>query len=179
MQERQRGESSGSGSPAPRVRQPGGLGLGGQPASMSASWHQGQVGGLVSGLAGLSPAPSPRPGLRRHAAAMSSSMSASMCASWANGGKASSSSSSGASSLASPTEAAAALPPTGGRVPDGDADVKACDFCGAVSESFAADEGLNSHYWRACPLLTRCNECQQVVEVACLATHLTGEWFAW
>ncbi|KAK3914647.1 Centrosomal protein of 104 kDa [Frankliniella fusca] len=173
MQERQRGESSGSGSPAPRP--PAGWV---PPSSMSASWHQGQGGGLT-GLptaATLSPAPSPRPGLRRHAAAMSSSMSASMCASWANGStaKSGSSSSSGASSLASPTEATP-QPPIARRGADGDGDVKACDFCGAVSESFASDEGLNSHYWRACPLLTRCNECQQVVEIACLATHLTEE----
>ncbi|XP_052122391.1 centrosomal protein of 104 kDa isoform X2 [Frankliniella occidentalis] len=173
MQERQREESSGSGSPAPRP--PAGWV---PPSSMSASWHQGQGGGLA-GLptATLSPAPSPRPGLRRHAAAMSSSMSASMCASWTNGSTAksgSSSSSSGASSLASPTEATA-QPPMARRCADGDGDVKACDFCGAVSESFASGEGLNSHYWRACPLLTRCNECQQVVEIACLATHLTEE----
>lgn len=176
MQERQREESSGSGSPAPRQ---GWV----PPSSMSASWHQGQGGGLGGGLGGLggatlSPAPSPRPGLRRHAAAMgamSSSMSASMCASWTNGSsgaKSGSSSSSGASSLASPTEASAD-PLTRRR--DADGDVKACGFCGAVSESFASDEGLNSHYWRACPLLTRCNECQQVVEIACLAVHLTGE----
>ncbi|XP_034248897.1 centrosomal protein of 104 kDa [Thrips palmi] len=174
MQERQRGESSGSGSPAPRPAGQGWV----PPSAMSASWHQGQGGGLggVLGGATLSPAPSPRPGLRRHAAmgAMTASMSASMCASWTNGSSGaksgSSSSSSGASSLASPTEASAEA-----AARRGDADVKSCDFCGAVSETFSSDEGLNSHYWRACPLLTRCNECQQVVEIACLAVHLTEE----
>lgn len=178
MQERQRGESSGSGSPAPSMAPSGkhpGTWRSASVASMSASWHLGQV-------SSLSPAPSPRPTLRRamvgHAmgqnSLMSSSMSASMCASWANGAnKSGSSSSSG--SIASPEDPEPAVRHLPREHSDQEVDVKTCDFCGAVSESFSSDEGLNSHYWRACPLLTRCNECQQVVEIACLAVHLTGQ----
>lgn len=171
LQERQRGESSGSGSPAPSGRHAASW----RPnASMSASWHLGQA-------ASLSPAPSPRPSLRRAMAGhavergslMSSSMSAAMCASWANGTKSESSSSSG--SIASPEDPEPAARRAPREHSDQEVDVKTCDFCGAASETFSADEGLNSHYWRACPLLTRCNECQQVVEIACLAVHLTEE----
>ncbi|ROT70296.1 hypothetical protein C7M84_011423 [Penaeus vannamei] len=47
-----------------------------------------------------------------------------------------------------------------------------CIFCGAYDESFS-DNGLDMHYWRACPMLTRCHYCRQVVEVASLTQHLS------
>lgn len=31
---------------------------------------------------------------------------------------------------------------------------------------------MNSHYWRSCPMLIRCQECSQVVEVSTLVEHL-------
>lgn len=34
---------------------------------------------------------------------------------------------------------------------------------------------MNSHYWRSCPMLVRCKECSQVVEVATLSEHLLME----
>nr|XP_027227493.1 uncharacterized protein LOC113819460 [Penaeus vannamei] len=52
-----------------------------------------------------------------------------------------------------------------------------CIFCGAYDESFS-DNGLDMHYWRACPMLTRCHYCRQVVEVASLTQHLLGECVA-
>lgn len=39
------------------------------------------------------------------------------------------------------------------------------------SESYT-EEGLNIHYWKSCPMLTRCQHCQEVVEVASLNQHL-------
>lgn len=34
---------------------------------------------------------------------------------------------------------------------------------------------MNSHYWRSCPMLVRCKECSQVVEVSNLIEHLLNE----
>ncbi|XP_037790833.1 centrosomal protein of 104 kDa-like [Penaeus monodon] len=59
----------------------------------------------------------------------------------------------------------------------GDSEDKTCIFCGAYDESFS-DNGLDMHYWRACPMLTRCHYCRQVVEVASLTQHLLGECVA-
>lgn len=36
-----------------------------------------------------------------------------------------------------------------------------CIFCGERDESFT-DEGLDLHYWKHCPMLTRCEHCRQV-----------------
>ncbi|NXS96286.1 CE104 protein, partial [Jacana jacana] len=46
-----------------------------------------------------------------------------------------------------------------------------CIFCGKRDESFT-EEGLDLHYWRHCPVLTRCEHCKQVVEIASLTEHL-------
>ncbi|XP_014807914.1 PREDICTED: centrosomal protein of 104 kDa [Calidris pugnax] len=46
-----------------------------------------------------------------------------------------------------------------------------CIFCGERDESFT-EEGLDLHYWRHCPMLTRCEHCKQVVEIASLTEHL-------
>ncbi|XP_076023200.1 centrosomal protein of 104 kDa [Genypterus blacodes] len=49
-----------------------------------------------------------------------------------------------------------------------------CIFCGKKDESFTED-GLDLHYWKQCPMLRRCGECKQVVEIASLTEHLLGE----
>ncbi|XP_035512002.1 centrosomal protein of 104 kDa isoform X1 [Morone saxatilis] len=49
-----------------------------------------------------------------------------------------------------------------------------CIFCGKKDESFTED-GLDLHYWKHCPMLKRCDECRQVVEIASLIEHLLGE----
>jgi hypothetical protein len=36
-----------------------------------------------------------------------------------------------------------------------------CIFCGEKNEDFARD-GLEQHYWANCPMLRRCQECNQV-----------------
>ncbi|NWQ91036.1 CE104 protein, partial [Burhinus bistriatus] len=46
-----------------------------------------------------------------------------------------------------------------------------CIFCGERDESFT-EEGLDLHYWKHCPMLTRCEHCKQVVEIASLTEHL-------
>ncbi|KAL1115042.1 hypothetical protein AAG570_007073 [Ranatra chinensis] len=49
-----------------------------------------------------------------------------------------------------------------------------CIFCLRTSDSFT-EEGLNIHYWKYCPMLTRCIHCQEVVEVSGLASHLVAD----
>ncbi|XP_063173495.1 centrosomal protein of 104 kDa isoform X2 [Candoia aspera] len=49
-----------------------------------------------------------------------------------------------------------------------------CIFCGERDESFT-EEGLDLHYCRHCPMLTRCDFCKQVVEIASLTEHLLTE----
>ncbi|XP_067005297.2 centrosomal protein of 104 kDa [Anabrus simplex] len=53
-------------------------------------------------------------------------------------------------------------------------DDKMCIFCLVRAESFT-EEGLNVHYWRSCPMLTRCSHCKQVVEIALFSQHLLEE----
>ena len=49
-----------------------------------------------------------------------------------------------------------------------------CQFCGL--RSGALDErGLDLHYWRDCPVLIACRECEQVIEIAGLDDHLLRE----
>ncbi|XP_042336407.1 centrosomal protein of 104 kDa [Sceloporus undulatus] len=49
-----------------------------------------------------------------------------------------------------------------------------CIFCGERDESFT-EEGLDLHYWKRCLMLTRCDFCKQVVEIASLTEHLLTE----
>uniref|UniRef100_A0A1A7XHW2 Centrosomal protein of 104 kDa n=1 Tax=Iconisemion striatum TaxID=60296 RepID=A0A1A7XHW2_9TELE len=49
-----------------------------------------------------------------------------------------------------------------------------CIFCGKKDASFTED-GLDIHYWKQCPMLRRCDECRQVVEIASLTEHLMSE----
>ncbi|XP_040443217.1 centrosomal protein of 104 kDa isoform X1 [Falco naumanni] len=46
-----------------------------------------------------------------------------------------------------------------------------CVFCGERDKSFT-EERLDLHYWKHCPMLTRCEHCKQVVEIAGLTEHL-------
>lgn len=48
-----------------------------------------------------------------------------------------------------------------------------CPFCDWPYNGDA--ELLDKHYWKACPILTKCPQCSQVLEIAALCTHLTGE----
>ncbi|CAH0552097.1 unnamed protein product [Brassicogethes aeneus] len=55
-------------------------------------------------------------------------------------------------------------------------DEKQCIFCNQLeTHILTASNSMNSHYWRSCPMLIRCAECSQVVEVATLTEHLLVE----
>lgn len=49
-----------------------------------------------------------------------------------------------------------------------------CIFCLSKGQAYS-EEGLNIHYWRTCPMLTRCDSCKQVVEISYLSSHLLNE----
>ncbi|KAK7135936.1 hypothetical protein R3I94_014565 [Phoxinus phoxinus] len=49
-----------------------------------------------------------------------------------------------------------------------------CIFCGERDATFTED-GLDLHYWKHCPMLQRCLQCRQVVEIASLTEHLLTE----
>lgn len=49
-----------------------------------------------------------------------------------------------------------------------------CIFCGERNETFT-EEGLDIHYWKNCPMLKRCTNCKQVVEIATYTDHLLTE----
>ena len=49
-----------------------------------------------------------------------------------------------------------------------------CNFCLRVDPSFN-EESLDIHYWKECPMLTTCWECDQVIEIAQIEEHLLGE----
>ncbi|XP_063273102.1 centrosomal protein of 104 kDa isoform X1 [Prinia subflava] len=49
-----------------------------------------------------------------------------------------------------------------------------CIFCGERSESFT-EEGLDLHYWKHCAMLTRCEHCKQMLEIASLTEHLLSD----
>ncbi|XP_043267514.1 centrosomal protein of 104 kDa isoform X2 [Venturia canescens] len=51
---------------------------------------------------------------------------------------------------------------------------KLCIFCLSKGQVYS-EEGLNIHYWRTCPMLTRCEACKQVVEISYLNLHLLNE----
>ncbi|KAK4472787.1 hypothetical protein MN116_004006 [Schistosoma mekongi] len=51
---------------------------------------------------------------------------------------------------------------------------KTCIFCGEQNDAFT-EEGLDLHYWKSCPMLHRCPNCKQVVEIAGLTDHLLKE----
>ena len=49
-----------------------------------------------------------------------------------------------------------------------------CPFCGQYDPSFD-DEGLDTHFWKECPMLTSCPKCEQVIEICDLNEHLLEE----
>eukprot|EP00794_Sanderia_malayensis_P015317 gene15317-16894_t len=49
-----------------------------------------------------------------------------------------------------------------------------CMFCGEHNEQFT-DENIEVHYWKSCPMLKRCENCTQVVEICNLNDHLLSE----
>ncbi|XP_052225713.1 centrosomal protein of 104 kDa-like isoform X2 [Dreissena polymorpha] len=49
-----------------------------------------------------------------------------------------------------------------------------CIFCGEKNPTFT-EEGLDLHYWKNCPMLKRCANCKQVVEIASYTDHLLTE----
>ncbi|XP_076451911.1 centrosomal protein of 104 kDa-like isoform X2 [Babylonia areolata] len=51
---------------------------------------------------------------------------------------------------------------------------KICIFCGERNETFT-EEGLDMHYWKSCPMLKRCANCKQVVEIATYTDHVLTE----
>ncbi|XP_054547031.1 centrosomal protein of 104 kDa [Talpa occidentalis] len=67
-----------------------------------------------------------------------------------------------------------AAPPSAPEVPDNHYLDNLCIFCGERSEAFT-EEGLDLHYWKHCLMLTRCDHCKQVVEIASLTEHLLTE----
>ncbi|XP_021539680.1 centrosomal protein of 104 kDa isoform X3 [Neomonachus schauinslandi] len=72
------------------------------------------------------------------------------------------------------TQGGKAAPPPAPEVPDNHYLDNLCIFCGERSESFT-EEGLDRHYWKRCPVLTRCAHCKQVVEISSLTEHLLTE----
>uniref|UniRef100_A0A8C3YME0 Centrosomal protein of 104 kDa n=1 Tax=Catagonus wagneri TaxID=51154 RepID=A0A8C3YME0_9CETA len=67
-----------------------------------------------------------------------------------------------------------AAPPSAPEIADDGYLDNLCIFCGERSASFT-EEGLDLHYWKHCLMLTRCDHCRQVVEVASLTEHLLTE----
>ncbi|KAJ3417258.1 hypothetical protein HDV05_005714 [Chytridiales sp. JEL 0842] len=49
-----------------------------------------------------------------------------------------------------------------------------CIFCDEQSPDFT-EEGLDTHYWRDCPMLCTCPLCRQIVEVPNLTDHMIRE----
>lgn len=48
-----------------------------------------------------------------------------------------------------------------------------CPFC---DWSFYGDANqLDKHFWKACPILTKCPQCSQVLEVSAISAHLTSK----
>ncbi|XP_035225649.1 centrosomal protein of 104 kDa-like isoform X3 [Stegodyphus dumicola] len=52
--------------------------------------------------------------------------------------------------------------------------MKTCIFCEERSDRFTAS-GLDEHYDKECPMLIRCSNCKQILEIATLTEHLLEE----
>ncbi|XP_055642781.1 centrosomal protein of 104 kDa isoform X2 [Toxorhynchites rutilus septentrionalis] len=48
-----------------------------------------------------------------------------------------------------------------------------CPFCDWIYHGDPAQ--LDKHYWKTCPVLTKCPQCSQILEVAALSPHLINE----
>jgi len=66
--------------------------------------------------------------------------------------------------------------PVGPGIPEDAAyeDVTICQFCGMRNPE-GTQEAMDVHYWRECPMLTQCQFCEQVIEIANLAAHWRDE----
>lgn len=53
-------------------------------------------------------------------------------------------------------------------------DLSTCQFCG-MHNAEVTQEAMDVHYWRECPMLTQCQYCKQVIEIATLGPHLRDE----
>ncbi|PRD24681.1 UNVERIFIED_CONTAM: Centrosomal protein [Trichonephila clavipes] len=51
---------------------------------------------------------------------------------------------------------------------------RTCIFCEEKNDKFSP-EGLDDHYDKECPMLIRCSNCKQIVEIASLTEHLLEE----
>lgn len=49
-----------------------------------------------------------------------------------------------------------------------------CSFCNRFDPSFNA-ESIDIHYWKECPMLVTCWECDQVIEIQQMHEHLIEE----
>lgn len=49
-----------------------------------------------------------------------------------------------------------------------------CSFCDWIYSGDSSE--LDKHYWKACPMLAKCPQCAQVLEVSALGHHLTGAY---
>lgn len=56
---------------------------------------------------------------------------------------------------------------------DDDEKSQYCPFCDW--EYNGVQDELDKHFWKACPILTKCPQCRQVLEVAALNLHLTSK----
>jgi len=50
-----------------------------------------------------------------------------------------------------------------------------CEFCGKTDRNFTDSAKMDIHLWKECPMLTTCNLCAQVVEIASLNSHFLEE----
>jgi centrosomal protein CEP104 len=53
-------------------------------------------------------------------------------------------------------------------------DPQTCQFCGRHEPTWN-EEQMDMHFWQDCPLLTVCQSCGQVVELAAMTDHVLGE----
>lgn len=55
------------------------------------------------------------------------------------------------------------------RVPEPDVTGPTCPFC---NEILTEGDDLDKHYWKSCPLLTKCPQCSLVLEISSFSSHL-------
>ena len=53
-------------------------------------------------------------------------------------------------------------------------DENVCNFCDRFDPNFNS-ESIDIHYWKECPMLTTCWECEQVIEIQQMQDHLVDE----
>ncbi|KAG8183807.1 hypothetical protein JTE90_027733 [Oedothorax gibbosus] len=74
----------------------------------------------------------------------------------------------------SPPKKEKILPVTSVAASDDISLMKTCIFCEEKNDKFTS-EGLDDHYDKDCPMLIRCTNCKQIVEIASLTEHLLEE----